>query len=179
MSWTGHHSPSGPDWALLISALSLLISAALALREFSKRPQPIGHIEIIHRFEKDKWVTRGFRIVVGNLGQLPLALYSIGRASDDRDGTQGPLGEFEHLGEIIANPELPLTLQPGELVSFVLPDGRFSEGEEPFRFTYLKRRRFLWRKGQSTSKVVAVNSLTKGHERGLNETGDSSESFQP
>jgi hypothetical protein len=135
------------DLSLLIAAVALCVSLALALREFTARSIPFGYVDTAKRWNAIEWVPLAYRIHVTNLGRRPFVLEGAGVLNPSGDGVSGsqgavwtgPQGDFTFR----QNPECPRTVHPGELVTFVVaPEHR---GAESDTFGILIVRRNLWR----------------------------------
>jgi hypothetical protein len=132
---------TGPEAiALAFSGISLLVSAAVAIREFVARALPIAWQYEVSQRESGTWVLRGREVQMANVGRRPMIVEGLGQASGD-DGWGSVSGE--HLrGE---NPTFPRSLAPGEVIGVFLPIERFPDVYAPLRFVEIRRRGLVGR----------------------------------
>lgn len=106
----------GPDWSLIISALSLAVAAVLAVREFIARPRAMAWYDKL--MVGEKYV--GYLVNIGNSGRAPLVISAVGRATE-AGSLQLSLGQQSIAGKDYENPEMTTWLLPGEQITIAFP----------------------------------------------------------
>lgn len=143
------------EWSLIVSVLALVVSAALGVREFLERAIPFGYVDEMFRRTDSEWVTIAHRVHLTNLGRRPFVLDGVGILNLDGDGFHTSQGVNWILPDgtksFRANPECPTTIQPGELLTFlVAPEHR--DGQEPLGAVIVRRNAWRWLPGQPRTR---------------------------
>ncbi len=137
-------------WPTIISVAALLVSLALAIREFSVRAIPFGWVHELSQTQHGAWQYIGQVAYITNVGKRPFTLEALGVMNETKDGVSSFVGEFTWMPDDapIRNPEAPLMIQPGELQTFRFPAARFPKGGPPLSMQIVRRNPWHWIFGQ-------------------------------
>lgn len=111
---------------VVFSSVSLAVSIALAVREFSTRPVPLGWFEIAHQYQVDRWVVIGYKLNIANVGRRHFIVSGMGVQNVMKDGLSGVTGKFAWLPDEppMENLDGPFSLAPGDVHLYLLPVGK-------------------------------------------------------
>jgi hypothetical protein len=155
-------SEDGFDWSTPISVISLVVALALAIREFSARPQMTAWANDVFQYSgtEERLELAGTVVHIGNLGRSPLPIDAVG--AEHKDYGIGPMPyTFSTLRGTIDNPVFPLSLAPGEFTSvYFSPGERAADGRayvvDQVTISWWDRAR---RRGRMSRRRVRVDEL--------------------